>query len=398
MAVLPDKMSYLAGDARRRMAAGPRPSPARGVRRWLTAAAAIALLPAATAAQELRSGGNGTIYMGAYNESVYVINEATLEVTERIPVTTGIPNRFELSPDNETLYLRDAAMEHIEVVDLTEGRSVDAFTLSQGNTRVRIRSMAVDPGEEYILLAVRSYTKLLDRFEISDYTLVRVDLDTHEVTDTIPMPHGEQRQGTNLMFSPDGELLYFFGRDIIAVETENFAEVDRWELSRPLEEGLGRINLNFQRSPYDEGGIFTSLFRMTDPVQGRSMMGIARVDLAAQDVDFYTLGPSEPVSFQLAPGGRKGYGLRSEIGFYEFWTFDLEGRRVESRVEFPGRPRMALQPSSNGELLYIYNAGNTIDVYDAETHELLRTVWLDADMTRFILVPEMAAANDNGGS
>ena len=356
----------------------------------------IALLPAALAAQEVRSGGNGTIYMGAYNEAVYVIDEATLEVTERIPVTTGIPNLMQLSPDNRMLYVRDAAMEHIEVVDLAEGRSVDSFTLSEGNTRVRIRSMVVEPGGEYILLGARSYTKLLDRFEIGEFAILRVDLDSHEVTDTVPNSVGEQRQGANLMFSPDGDLLYFFGRDIIAVETENFTEVDRWELSQPLEEGLGRMNMSFQRSPYDDEGIFTNLFRMTDPVQGRQMMGIARVNLAEQDVDFYTLGPSERVSFALAPGGRKGYGLRSEIGFYEFWTFDLEGRRVESRVEFPGRPRMSLVPSSNGELLYIYNAGNTIDVYDADTHELLRTVWLDADMTRFLLVPGDAATN--GGS
>ena len=387
-----DKMADLTGK-------GPRRPAIAALVALPLALALIAGASASAAAQDVvRSGGTGTIYMGAYNNSVYVIDEATLEVTQRITTTTGIPNRFDLAPDNETLYVRDAAMEHVEVVDLVEGRSVDSFTLSEGNTRVRIRTMAVDPGEEYILLAVRSYTKLLDRFEISDFELVRVDLDSHEVTDTVPLPFDEQRQGVNLMFSPDGELLYFFGRDIIAVETENFTEVDRWELSRPLEEGLGRINLNFQRSPFDEEGIFTDLFRMTDPVQGRRMMGIARVDLAAQDVDFYTLGPSEPVSFQLAPGGRKGYGLRSEIGFYEFWTFDLEGRRVESRVEFPGRPRMALQPSSNGELLYIYNAGNTIDVYDAETHELLRTVWLDADMTRFILVPGMAAADDSGAS
>lgn len=381
-----DKMADLAGKQPRRPAIAA-----------LLALGLIAGASASATAQELRSGGNGTIYMGAYNNSVYVIDEATLEVTRRIPTTTGIPNRFDLAPDNETLYIRDAAMEHVEVLDLVEGRSVDSFTLSQSNTKVRIRTMAADPGGEYILLAVRSYTKLLDRFEIGDFELVRVDLDSHEVTDTIALPFDEQRQGVSLMFSPDGDLLYFFGRDIIAVETENFTEVDRWELSRPLEEGLGRMNVSFQRSPYDEEGIFTSLFRMTDPVQGRRMMGIARVNLAEQDVDFYTLGPSEPVSFALAPDGRKGYGLRSEIGFYEFWTFDLEGRRVESRVEFPGRPRMSLLPSSNGELLYIYTAGNTIDVYDADTHELLRTVWLDADMTRFLLVPG-DAATDGGGS
>ncbi len=364
------------------------------------AALAAALLcgtaAAALTAQEVRSGGAGTIYMGAYDKSVYVIDEATLEVAERIPVTTGIPNLMQLSPDNRILYVRDAAMEHIEVIDLVERRSVDSFTLSGGNTRVRIRSMAVDPRGRYALLGARGYTKLLDRFEIGDFSILRVDLDSHEVTDTIPSPVGEQRRGANLMFSPDGGLLYFFDRDIIAVETENFTEVDRWELSQPLEEGLGRMSLSFQPSPYDDEGVFTNLFRMTDPVQGRRMMGVARVNLAEQEVDFYTLGPSEPVSFALAPGGRKAYGLRSEIGSYQFWTFDLEGRRVESRVEFPGRPRMSLLPSSNGELLYVYNAGNTIDVYDAATHELLRTVWLDADMTRFLLVPGSAPA-DGGG-
>jgi len=77
-----------------------------------------------------------------------------------------------------------------------------------------------------------------------------------------------------------------------------------------------------------------------------------------------------------------------QIGNYEFWTFDVEGRRVASRERFPGRPRMGLEVSSNGELLYIYNAGSTIDVYDAETYEFLRTVTFNADMTGFLMIPE----------
>ena len=117
-------------------------------------------------------------------------------------------------------------------------------------------------------------------------------------------------------------------------------------------------------------------------------MGIARVNLADREFDFFTLGPSRGVSFRLAPGGRKGYGLVQQIGNYEFWTFDLEGRRVENRQRFAGRPRMSLEVSSNGELLYIYNAGATIDVYDADTYEFLRTVAYDADMTSFIMIPE----------
>ena len=116
-------------------------------------------------------------------------------------------------------------------------------------------------------------------------------------------------------------------------------------------------------------------------------MGVARVDLVKRLVDFYTLGPSEPVSFRLAPGRRRAYGLRQQVGNYEFWTFDLEGRRVAQRVQFPGRPRMGLTPSSNGRQLYIHTAGPTIDVYDTQTFKRLRTVTFDADMSGLVIIP-----------
>ena len=97
------------------------------------------------------------------------------------------------------------------------------------------------------------------------------------------------------------------------------------------------------------------------------MMGIARVNLAAKSVDFYTLGPATGVSFAMAPDRKVAYGLFEDIGRYEFWKFDLEHRKFAGRTEFKGRPRMGLKTSSNGKVLYIYVAGNTIDLYDAET-------------------------------
>ncbi|WP_419950691.1 YncE family protein [Candidatus Palauibacter sp.] len=180
-----------------------------------------------------------------------------------------------------------------------------------------------------------------------------------------------------------------FSDDLIAVDSETFEEVDRWDISEPFETGLGAMSLPFGESPYQEQeGVYTGLFRMTDPVQNRRLMGFATVDMAAQAVEFHPIGPSEGVSFTLSPDGTKGYGLRSEIGHYEMWKFDLEGRRVSDRITFAGRPRMALMPSADGTKLYIYNAGNTIDVYDEETFELLRTVALDADMTSVVVVPD----------
>jgi hypothetical protein len=114
-------------------------------------------------------------------------------------------------------------------------------------------------------------------------------------------------------------------------------------------------------------------------------MGIGRVNLAAKNVEFHMLGPATQVGFTMAPNRKMGYGLMNEIGHYEFWTFDLENHRVSRRTEFAGRPRMSLKTSSNGQVLYVYNAGNTIDLYDASTIGM-RTITLDGDATSDLFV------------
>jgi len=39
----------------------------------------------------------------------------------------------------------------------------------------------------------------------------------------------------------------------------------------------------------------------------------------------------------MAPDRKHAYGLESAVGRYEFWTIDLEQRKVTSRAEFAGR-------------------------------------------------------------
>ena len=59
---------------------------------------------------------------------------------------------------------------------------------------------------------------------------------------------------------------------------------------------------------------------------------------------------------------------------------------------------MSLKTSSNGKVLYIYNAGNTIDLYDAETYQYLRTITLDGDMTTELFVLPAPPARRDGPS
>src|SRR5262245_58505763 len=352
-------------------------------------AASVVVIGAQKAKPAAAAGvaGNGTLIIGSYPSQFWILDEATEKIVGSIPFKSGIPRRTSLSRDSKRFYTIEAGMEKMEIVDIPTRKTVDTFTLSEGNTKVRIRSFEPDPLQRFAMMVTASATKLTDRFEIGAPTLVQYDLKEHKIARTIPWPNGEERQNANIQFSPDGKLMYLFtDQDVLIYETNGFTQVDKWELSKPIEEGFGRLEMGSRDVFNDEPGFYTGIFNVSDPVQHRRMMGIARVNLAEKKVDFYTLGPSTGVSFAMAPNRKTAYGLFEEIGRFEFWKFDLEHRKFAGRVEFKGRPRMGLKTSSNGKVLYIYVAGNTIDLYDADTYQYLRTITLDGDMTTELFV------------
>jgi DNA-binding beta-propeller fold protein YncE len=335
--------------------------------------------------------GTGTIYLGTYKGTIAIIDEATEKVTGEIPLKIGLPATVRFSDDRSRLYVRDTTYENFEIIDRATRASIDTFTLSEGATKVRIQGFQPDPHDRYLIFVLKKYTKLTDRWEIGPPTLVQYDLATKKISRTIPWPNGEERDGASVLFSPDGKLMYLFGDDVLIYETEGFTQVDKWDLSQPIEEGAGRVTFGGLDPFSDAPGFFTGLFTMQDPVQGRRIMGLGRIELAKKKMDFHPIGPARGLSFAVAPDHKKGFGLFSDIGEYEFWTFDLESYRVLSHTPFRGRPRMSMRVSTNGNVLYIYTAGNTIDLYDATTLKLLRTITLDGDMTSFTLLPPRPA-------
>lgn len=361
----------------------------------LCALSAPAALPAA--AQEASaaqvSGGDGTLYLGAYPSRIFVIDEATMRVVDEIDAPHGSPRSMVLSEDRERFYFLDPFMERLTTVDVASREVTDSFGFSAGNRRTRIRGFRAAPDGRTAILNLDTAVKLIDRFEVEPYRLVEVDLTTHEILQDLPWPTGEPSPRMRMLYSPDGEYVYSFHRDVIVLETEGFTEVDRWSLRDSIEPGVGSIRFGFSADLiYEEPGFFTNLFTLHDDAQDRDLMGVARIDLPNREVDFYTLGPARGIQFALAPGRRTAYGLASSIEGYEFWTFDLEQRRVGRRAPVAGRPRMALDVSTNGEVLYISSAGNTIDFYDAASFDYLDTLTLDGDMTSDLIVLPSAPA------
>jgi len=330
--------------------------------------------------------GTGKIFLGTYGGDIRVVDEATGKVEERIPLKVGLARSLLPSADRTRFYVLDSTYEKIEVIDIATRKSLRDYSLRQGNRRLRIISMVADPGNQYLILLTRLATKLIDRWEIGPAQLQQFDLATGEITRTIPWPRGEERETVNLRFSPDGASLFMFGDEVIILETKNFTEVESWPLATPAESGVGRITLGPVHDFYDEPGTFTGLFVQQDPVQKRRIMGIGRVNLTARSVDFKPLGPAENVSFAQAPDRKRAYGIKTDIGRWEFWTFDLEQGRVVSRGEFQSRPRVVPRVSSNGRVIYVYVAGDTIDLYEASTYRYLRTIHLNADQTTEMFV------------
>ncbi|MBV8820528.1 MAG: hypothetical protein JO022_19365 [Acidobacteriaceae bacterium] len=327
------------------------------------------------------SGGNAKIYLGGRPGQIEIFDEKTETKTGEIKLKIGSPQTMELSYDRKLFYVMNQNLEDVEVVDIASQKVTDTFHLSEGNKKVRIRGFEPDPSNSTAILLTKAASKLSDHFEIGPNIIQQYDLKEHKIIRTIPWPKGEEHEFASFKFSPDGKYLYMFGDDILVFDTKEFKQVDQWELSRPIEDGLGRIGFNSLDDFYEEPGFFTGTFQMQDPVQNRRIMGIARVNLGQKSVDFFALGPAVPLRFALAPGRKNGYAIMSEIGRYEFWSFDLEHRQIDKRQEFQGRPRMAIKTSSNGKLLYIYQAGSTIDIYDASTFKYLRTMSLDMDMS-----------------
>ena len=351
------------------------------------AAAVVALLAVGFSAASAQA--NARWHLGTYSNDILVWDEGTEEVVDRITVNHFIPAGLTVNQKKSRLYVSDATSEYIEIVDLERGEVTDEFTLSQGNVTFRIDGFAPSPDDSEAIIFGKRYTKMRDRFVVEGPFILEYDMKKKAVTDTIDFPKGETVENIGFTYSPDGKLLYLFAEDVIALDAETYEEVDRWEISKPQEPGLGRASLPLGSGTYDADGVATGLYRVTDPAQNRRMMGIAQVRLSEKEVDFFTVGdPQSMRGFALAPGGEMAYSLLSEVGRYEFWEFDLVGKKLARRHEFAGRPRIGIRVSADGEKLYIYVAGNTIDVYDRATFEFMRSVTFDEDMAGVVVIPQ----------
>jgi hypothetical protein len=340
------------------------------------------------------TAGTGTIYFASYGKRLVAVDEATEKVAGGVPLTTGLAWSMRLSHDATRFYVQSADQEHFETIDIAARRTIDTFTLGTPDVHVRALAFDVDPQNRFMVVVARTAKKLIDRFEIEDPVFIQYDLAAHKVVRTVPWTTDPEPRYyyLNIKFSPDGHWLYVFADKIHIYDASTLEKKDSWDLSLPNESGLARFDMGSMDQTNDEPGFFTALFTTSDPIQHRRQLVLGRIDLSQKRVDWFEVSPAPDypeVTFALGADRKFGYVLLEDIRRYEFWTVDLAGKRLQSRVPFESRPRMALRSSTNGKIIYIFEAGNTIDLYEAATFKYLRTITLDGDMmyNTFHVVP-----------
>jgi len=337
----------------------------------------------------------GTLFLGAYPNSVIVFDEDKGQIVERIPLTTGLPTSLRLSQDRKTIYVTTNDHSGVEVIDVATRKVTNHFVLDSETKRYRFSGGAPDPEGKLIYTTATEITKAADRFEYGQPRYAVIDVAQQKIARFVDIPRDDQnansfgggRGGGAFEVSPDGKYLYQFRDAVVILNTSDFKEVERIQLSKPELPGMETVGFGGMLDNLSGPGQRVTLFNSSDPVVHNRIFGIGRFDMTTRKFDFTPIGPAPPAmaGFQVTPDKKAGYTMISN-GQHgnrrcEFWAFDLTTNRIAKTEEVPCRTRFSFGMSTDGKKLYIYGAGFEIEVYDAATLKHERTWDLNNDVT-----------------
>jgi DNA-binding beta-propeller fold protein YncE len=339
--------------------------------------------------------GTQLMYLGVWPHTVLVMDSVEGKIVDKIDLPTDIVRSLVLSPDNKTLYASTLKDNSIVAIDLATRKIVDKFSLNTSDTNYRIAGFAVDPTGKFLYSFATPVIKKIDHYEIDPPQVIEISLADRKITRIVPYPKDEQPPAgyrNTIRVSPDGKLIYLFRDNIMVFNTSDLKFVKKIELSKPTDPSSDGSFAGLVNDPNEPSGKVIGIFDSSDPYVHRRVFGIAEIDLANMTYDLDPVGPSaaEMEPLMLTPDRKLGYTV-SVYGTHgdrvtEFWVFDMKTKKIINRRPFLGRTRLAFGMTADGTKLMIYNAGFEIELYDAKTLELVKTIDLQGDTTSNLIV------------
>jgi len=335
------------------------------------------------------------MYLGVWPHTVLVMDSTQGKIIDKINLPTDIARVLVLSPDKTKLYGSTVKDNSIVSIDLSTRKATDSFSLNTADTNYRLSGLAIDPNGKELYSIATPIVKKIDHYEVGDPEFVRINLAARKITQMVPFPKDETAPNAyrrSMKVSPDGKLLYIFGEKIQVFNTADFKLVKSIELAKTTDPSTDSLSLSPTGDPNEPEGRVTGIFETSDPYVHRRIFGIADVDLAKMSYDLTPVGPAD-ASIQpmmLTPDRKLGYtvAISGTHGdrVTEFWVFDMDTKKIINRRQFLGRTRLNFGMTADGTKLMIYNAGFQIELYDAKTLELLKTIDLEGDTTSNLVV------------
>lgn len=334
---------------------------------------------------------------GIWPDRVLFFDQTTDTFSEALRFRHGAVTTSAHTPDRRRVLAVTDRMQSVEVIDTERREVVDELTLSTPERRVWIHRIFPNATGNRVYLYVSVIRLDADRLVYEDdYNLVRYDLDEDRVLATFALPEDVSVSGRPAIYvSPDDETFYVLSRDIYQIDAESHEVVGKVVLSKPLHPGYGALRTSQYGLAEAGPGVLYGVYRTRDPIQEKEAFGIARIDLPGHHVDTFELGTSLELggAFALAPDGKRGY-----AGLNDLVAVDMEKKtvlRIKKGLE-RGRTNTSLIVSHDGTKLYVSGVGDTMYVYDAETLELLKTVFAGGD---FMMPPiELASSRSAKGN
>ncbi len=318
--------------------------------------------------------------MGLWPNELRLLDEDTELFVGQIRLRYGAVTGYGQTPhtpDFRRLYYVTDRMEAVEVVDPETRQVVDELRLSTAARRVRILNVYPHPGGTELILRVVAVGMDIDRFEAEDTEYVVYDLNAHAVKGSFRFPPEIRTDFTApLPFSSDGKTFFAFARDIYELSASSHEVVRKIPLATPWEAGYGPLRPTELYSP--EPGVYYGLVTTTDPFLKKDMTGVMRLDLGKREATSFEIGPKVDANvFALSPDGKTGY-----AGFKDLVKIDMESRRIVTLKKgfSQGRAATTLILSADGTKLFVTGIGDAIQVVDADSLELKRTIQLGRDL------------------
>lgn len=335
------------------------------------------------------------MYLGVWPHTVLVMDAEQGKIVDKINLPTDIARTLVLSPDRSTLYASTVKDNSIVTIDLATRKVTDSFPVNVGNTNYRLAGLAIDPSGKMLYSIATPIVKQIDHFDVNPPEFVTIDLAARKITRMVPFPKDDTVPNSyrrSVKVSPDGKLFYLFGENIQVYSTTDFKLVKTIELSKTTDPTTDGLSLSPIEDPNEARGKVTGIFETSDPYVHRRIFGIADVDLTNMNFDLTPVGPADAnmLPMMTTPDRKLGYtvAIHGTHGdrITEFWVFDMATKKVINRRQFLGRTRLNFGMTADGSKLMIYNAGFEIELYDAKSLELLKTIDLQGDTTSNLVV------------